>query len=210
MLRTLRTAALLVVLGAASQAQALSVIFVPPSDPVGGVRSADLIDGYDFGRGVVFSPTSDFDLKGIALYTDVSSVTVSYTISLPLAPTGRVNGGTVLREGSRVADTHGLEFVGFDVAPLRLSAGTFYFLEFKLDAPAHQNFFYDQAGSEPYSQPGFTGIDGAFFGFTSNDFLPRFRLGAVPEPGTWALLVTGFGLAGTALRRRRRLAPQGG
>lgn len=28
---------------------------------------------------------------------------------------------------------------------------------------------------------------------------------AVPEPGTWALMITGFGLAGTALRRQRRL-----
>lgn len=30
--------------------------------------------------------------------------------------------------------------------------------------------------------------------------------GAVPEPGTWALLVTGFGLVGFALRRRPGLA----
>ncbi|QXQ04721.1 PEPxxWA-CTERM sorting domain-containing protein [Sphingosinicellaceae bacterium] len=29
-------------------------------------------------------------------------------------------------------------------------------------------------------------------------------LGAVPEPTTWALLITGFGAVGTALRRRRR------
>lgn len=27
--------------------------------------------------------------------------------------------------------------------------------------------------------------------------------GAVPEPGAWGLMITGFGLAGTALRRRR-------
>ncbi len=27
--------------------------------------------------------------------------------------------------------------------------------------------------------------------------------GAVPEPGTWAMMLTGFGLAGAALRRRR-------
>jgi hypothetical protein len=30
---------------------------------------------------------------------------------------------------------------------------------------------------------------------------------AVPEPGVWALMITGFGLAGTALRQRRRLMP---
>jgi hypothetical protein len=29
---------------------------------------------------------------------------------------------------------------------------------------------------------------------------------AVPEPGTWALMITGFGLAGAALRRQRKLA----
>lgn len=29
---------------------------------------------------------------------------------------------------------------------------------------------------------------------------------AVPEPATWAMLITGFGLVGTALRRRERLA----
>ena len=28
---------------------------------------------------------------------------------------------------------------------------------------------------------------------------------AVPEPATWALMITGFGLAGSALRRRRQL-----
>lgn len=30
-----------------------------------------------------------------------------------------------------------------------------------------------------------------------------FRLGVVPEPGTWAMLITGFGLVGVAARRRR-------
>jgi len=31
--------------------------------------------------------------------------------------------------------------------------------------------------------------------------------GGVPEPATWALMISGFGLAGAALRRRRALTP---
>ena len=30
--------------------------------------------------------------------------------------------------------------------------------------------------------------------------------GAVPEPGAWALMIAGFGLAGAALRKRRAFA----
>jgi opacity protein-like surface antigen len=37
------------------------------------------------------------------------------------------------------------------------------------------------------------------------DISARFELmsGAVPEPATWAMMITGFGMAGVALRRRR-------
>lgn len=34
----------------------------------------------------------------------------------------------------------------------------------------------------------------------------RFITTAAPEPGTWAMMIAGFGLAGTALRRRRIVA----
>jgi hypothetical protein len=34
---------------------------------------------------------------------------------------------------------------------------------------------------------------------------PPLPVTAVPEPATWALAITGFGLAGAALRRRRRM-----
>lgn len=38
------------------------------------------------------------------------------------------------------------------------------------------------------------------------DFTLLQSSGAVPEPASWALMITGFGLAGTMLRQRRRLA----
>ena len=45
---------------------------------------------------------------------------------------------------------------------------------------------------------------GFSFGQTSSTF--DFEVSAVPEPATWALMISGFGLAGAALRRRRTAA----
>jgi hypothetical protein len=39
-----------------------------------------------------------------------------------------------------------------------------------------------------------------------NDLSDLFKAGAVPEPTTWALMIAGFGLIGTSLRRRVRFA----
>jgi hypothetical protein len=50
-----------------------------------------------------------------------------------------------------------------------------------------------------------TGVDFAFRTYVDNG------AAGTPEPGTWALMILGFGAAGTALRdaRRRRVAPGG-
>ena len=53
-----------------------------------------------------------------------------------------------------------------------------------------------------------TGVYKEFWFGNNNDAADGYRLdsisiGAVPEPGTWALMIGGFGLAGSALRRRR-------
>ncbi|MDB5428701.1 MAG: hypothetical protein JWR47_1858 [Phenylobacterium sp.] len=39
-----------------------------------------------------------------------------------------------------------------------------------------------------------------------NDAGPGNQPGGIPEPASWALMIAGFGLAGTALRQRRRQA----
>jgi len=47
--------------------------------------------------------------------------------------------------------------------------------------------------------------DGIYTGLSEVQFQGA-SAGAVPEPATWAMMITGFGLAGTALRRRRSIA----
>ena len=43
-------------------------------------------------------------------------------------------------------------------------------------------------------------------GLISDSGAQSFVTGGVPEPATWALMITGFGLAGVAIRRRRAVA----
>ncbi len=46
---------------------------------------------------------------------------------------------------------------------------------------------------------------GVTMGLVSETFAPRYAAAtALPEPATWGMMVTGFGLAGGTLRRRRR------
>ena len=50
----------------------------------------------------------------------------------------------------------------------------------------------------------------ATFGGDGNDYTGNFRIqsaaGAVPEPATWAMMLSGFGLVGASMRRRARTA----
>lgn len=50
---------------------------------------------------------------------------------------------------------------------------------------------------------GRNGLDGGYW--HGANISAKFELmgGAVPEPATWAMMITGFGMAGVALRRRR-------
>lgn len=50
------------------------------------------------------------------------------------------------------------------------------------------------------------GVDNVNYTFGNSSQSFNFEVAAVPEPGTWALMITGFGLAGAALRRRPKSA----
>lgn len=79
--------------------------------------------------------------------------------------------------------------------------------------PAPAGYFDIQEGTLLYEEVKF---DDPYFGFYAEDLdyaafdytLTVTRISAVPEPGTWALVICGFGLAGSALRSsRRRMRP---
>ena len=71
------------------------------------------------------------------------------------------------------------------------------------NAGAHVLGFSTGAGSG-WNGGTFAGaVDNFSFAFGGNSQTYNFEVAAVPEPATWAMMITGFGLAGAALRRRR-------
>lgn len=191
-------------------AKAAEVVFVPPSDSVGTVFTTNSNDAYSGGRGVVFSPTANYNLVRVGLLQDLTNITLSYVLSLTTASTGNLGVGTIISSGSRVVTTSGLEFVDFFLAsPTSLVAGQNYHLSFSFTGNSNQNFFYNQSGSQPYSQSGFNLIDGTASNNTSNFVLAKIRLsdsavGAVPEPATWMFMILGMTAVGFVMRRNNK------
>ena len=90
------------------------------------------------------------------------------------------------------SETNSLVIGGIRASILGVSSG-FDDFWLSIDNASHadhqyNNFMYTQAGTQGFWQT------------TAFGDLPS----AVPEPATWAMMITGFGLAGTAIRRRRQ------
>lgn len=92
---------------------------------------------------------------------------------------------------------------GFLVDFLAVKAGNFFVL-YKLAAPVSSGTWNTFNILSPGKNPTPLNLSHlAFFGGIDPNFDPD---GGVPEPATWAMLLSGFGMIGFAARRRRGLA----
>ncbi len=77
---------------------------------------------------------------------------------------------------------------------------------FFLSAPQTGGFSVIHGSGRDRSRTGYSATNPITFASIDGEFLRGPGHISVPEPGTWALMIGGFGLAGTALRRRRATA----
>jgi hypothetical protein len=200
------------VLGLAGAASAQTV-FIPPNDIVGHVFSSNSNDGWASSRGVVFQVGSTQTLTSIGLFQDLTGVTVNYEVDQTTSASGDLSvGKVILRSGSGTFTTSGLQFITFAIAPLTLAAGNFYQIRFQFNTSSNQNFFYDNQNI-PFSQPGFTQVDGTQGDDTSNTVMPSIEFNgtasaaavtAVPALSPLGLALLGLLLSAAALVRFRR------
>lgn len=205
---------------ACSPAVASTVVFIPSADMAGGVMTANNNDLYAMGRGVVFKATSAFTLTNVSLYQSLFGQNLTFSISKGGPLTGNVAGGTTLWSATQMVSNGGLGLIDFALPEaITLEAGETYFLRFSFGGSSAANFYYNEGGSPSYSAPGFSDVNGVADDSTDAPLIPRIELGgesgdgfvvdrlvaptAVPEPGAWALMITGFAGAGAMLRRRR-------
>jgi hypothetical protein len=70
---------------------------------------------------------------------------------------------------------------------------------------AGENFFFAATDSlQSIRQISFSSSGGGFADVRQVRVGPAAMTTAVPEPGTWAMMLVGFGAMGVAMRRRRR------
>ena len=120
-----------------------------------------------------------------------------------------------------VADADGFFSVAFQVAgnPGFAGAGSNQTLEFSIDGIVIQTLEFRAGSDFGYTSDNiptlagvshtiaFTGLSGGDdVAFVDNVFAGVTEVGFVPEPASWALMIAGFGLTGTAMRRRPTLA----
>lgn len=194
---------------------------------VGGAAQADTAiqsfsGGSTFGAfatdetvGWTFKALDDMVVTSLGWYAIGGDLDASHQIGIWDA------GGTLLGQATVTAgapDGTGVRYVG--VGPINLTSGSDYFIGGRDLIGDNDNYITSVSNLVTSTSIQFLGsavnASGGGFGFpnlvnnttTGGRFGANFQFrvvdGAVPEPATWALMICGFGLAGSALRYRTR------
>jgi len=139
-----------------------------------------------------------FDFGGWTLVGDVGA-TVDYGFSsaadFAVTGTAALTAGAVI-PGDGFGGSYDVRSYSASVAPITLAAGTYWFsLQNAVTAGGNALYWDVNYGPSSAFQSGVGEVGSESFTLYSN--------GAVPEPASWALMLGGFGLVGSAMRRRK-------
>ncbi len=166
-----------------------------------GSATSALPVGPQFGTYGQFTLTQTTRISGIEFF---GTITNPGTGLFNLSFGGTNEPGTfIFTRTMSFGSTAGAGWHGLTDLDLELGPGT-YWVGFASGGDAFAAQHYGSApnplGNESYYTPtgGYTDADGANLAWRVSSFAST-----VPEPETWAMMILGFGLVGTALRRQR-------
>lgn len=189
----------------AGAASAAPIEFVPANDTV-GFDGIAINDSWNMGRGITFGVSTRQSVSSIGFQHDLSNMDVTYGIYEISKDSVTLSKLATIFSGGANVTTAGREWIDFDVDGVFLETGKEYLLQFAFAGDANGNFYYYN-DNEQWNQGAFIGLDGAMGPEIGNAVVARFRIdaedavGAVPEPGSLALLAVG---ALALVRRRSR------
>jgi len=148
-----------------------------------------------------YAVTDSFTLTETTTITgfDFVGATVDYGFSsaadFAVTGTAALTAGAVI-PGDGFGGSYDVRSYSASVAPITLAAGTYWFsLQNAVTAGGNALYWDVNYGPSSAFQSGVGEVGSESFTLYSN--------GAVPEPASWALMLGGFGLVGSAMRRRK-------
>jgi hypothetical protein len=154
------------------------------------LSSAATVTGVDFGV---------WTFEGDSLSTVDWAIT-STPDSYPVDGTATVSLGSPVNNGDGIDIT----LASFSTGSVSLAAGTYYLVLQNGVTANHDLAAWDNNnGPSVAYHKTFGALDGFLRPGSNSESFQILGTAGVPEPASWALMISGFGLAGASLRRRR-------